>query len=212
MMNLENVNIYDGKGNHIGVASREEVHNKGYWHETFHCWFVSRENGRDYIHFQIRCKQKKDYPNLLDISAAGHILSNESVSDGIREIQEELGIKVFFEELIPLGIIKDEIIQENFLDRELGNVFLYISTEELEDKYNFQPEEVSGVIKIEFNSFCDLWSGRSHEIQASGIEINSYGKKEKVNKIIRKNHFLPHEEAYIIKVLVLIDKELGSVK
>lgn len=210
-MEIEHLNILDAKGNHLGVASRNEVHQKGYWHETFHCWIISREEGRDYIHFQKRCKHKKDYPNLLDISAAGHILFNECVSDGIRELQEELGLKVYFEDLIPLGVIKDEIIQDNFVDRELGNVFLYISNEKLEDKYIFQPEEVSGVLKIEFHSFCNLWKGNIHEIQASGIEVNSYGKKEKINKTIRKHHFLPHEEGYVVRVLDLIDLELKNI-
>ncbi|AVF26700.1 isopentenyl-diphosphate delta-isomerase [Paenibacillus larvae subsp. larvae] len=178
-MDLENLSIYDDRGNHLGVASRSKVHSKGYWHETFHCWFISREGGKDYIHFQIRSGQKKDYPNLLDISAAGHILSSESVADGIREVQEELGIKVSFKELIPLGVIKDEIIQGDFIDRELGNVFLYISKEELEERYKFQVEEVTGVIKIEFNSFYDLWIGRNDKIEASGIEVNNHGEKER---------------------------------
>ncbi|WP_328797176.1 hypothetical protein [Heyndrickxia sporothermodurans] len=70
-MESELLKIFDEKRNPIGVASREEVHKKGFWHETFQCWFVSKEEEKDYILLQIRSDQKKDYPNLLDITSAG---------------------------------------------------------------------------------------------------------------------------------------------
>ena len=36
----EVLDIFDAKMNQIGTASRDEVHQKGYWHQTFHCWIV----------------------------------------------------------------------------------------------------------------------------------------------------------------------------
>lgn len=103
-METELIKIFDDDGTSIGVATREEVHKKGYWHETFHCWFISREKGVDYLFFQLRSKEKKDYPNLLDIAAAGHILAHETVKDGIKEVNEEIGIDVTWDELISLGV------------------------------------------------------------------------------------------------------------
>jgi isopentenyldiphosphate isomerase len=105
-MESELIKRFDEHGNQAGVATREEIHKMGYWHETFHCWFIGREEGIDYIYFQIRSGTKKDYSNLLDITAAGHLLAHETIYDGIREVKEEIGIDVSFNELVPLGVIK----------------------------------------------------------------------------------------------------------
>ncbi len=36
-MHNEILIIFDEAGNRIGTAPREEVHQLGHWHETFHC-------------------------------------------------------------------------------------------------------------------------------------------------------------------------------
>src|SRR5690625_3509946 len=76
--NEEMLNIFDDHKQPIGVATREEVHRMGYWHETFHCWFITLEGNQEYIDFQLRSPQKQDYPNLLDITAAGHLTDRKS--------------------------------------------------------------------------------------------------------------------------------------
>src|SRR5690606_1440328 len=126
-----------------------------FWHETFHCWIVEMVDGAPVIHLQLRSQDKKDFPGLLDISAAGHILAHEKVEDGIREIEEELGIKVKFDELIALGLIKDQIAMPDFLDNERCHVFLYKAEESLDKRYRFQVEEVAGMYKFDFREFAD---------------------------------------------------------
>lgn len=104
-MHNEILTIFDEAGSRTGTAPREEVHRLGHWHETFHCWFISKDQEIPCIYLQLRSEQKHDYAGLLDITAAGHLLANETVEDGIREVQEELGLEISFEELIPLGTI-----------------------------------------------------------------------------------------------------------
>jgi len=150
--------IFDDNRNQIGVATREEVHRSGYWHEAFHCWFISREEEKDYIYLQLRSDIKKDYPNMLDITAAGHILAHETVLDGIREIKEEIGIEVCINELESLGVVDYIVEKKNFIDKELANVFLYSYKNTFED-FKLQEEEVSGIFKAEFDDFFELWQG-----------------------------------------------------
>ncbi|WP_345893255.1 NUDIX hydrolase [Ferdinandcohnia quinoae] len=104
-MGNEYFKIFDDDRNEIGVASRSDVHRLGHWHETFHCWFVTKDEGTDYLLLQLRSDTKQDYPNLFDITAAGHLLADETVQDGVREIKEEIGIDVSYTDLVSLGII-----------------------------------------------------------------------------------------------------------
>ena len=157
-MEKELLKIFDDNRNYLGVASREEVHRNGYWHETFHCWFIEEDIDADYIYLQLRSDTKKDYPNLFDITAAGHILFDESIQDGIREIKEEVGIDVSFSELIPLGVIDYCVMLEDFIDKELANIFLYKYNKSFDD-FIFQKEEVAGMVKVKFTDFEELWLG-----------------------------------------------------
>ncbi len=200
-MNTEILKIFDVNGKYIGTSTREEVHSKGLWHETFHCWLVSIVDNRYFIHFQLRSNQKKDYPNMLDISAAGHLNAEESVHDGIREVHEELGVNVSMEDLISIGNIPNEIIQDHIIDRELGHVFLYIIPDESEIKYKFQIEEVAGIMMIELDSFEQLWLGAIDSVQAKGIILNKKMEKVEVDRLVRKDDFVPHDSTYISKVL-----------
>ncbi|WP_394137782.1 NUDIX hydrolase [Cytobacillus oceanisediminis] len=208
-METELLNIFDDDRKQIGVASRAEVHTKGHWHETFHCWFISKEDNRDFIYFQNRSKDKKDYPDLLDITAAGHILSHESVMDGIREVEEELGIKVAFEELVPLGVIDYCAEKENFIDKELAHVFLYPSHHQL-NEFNPQLEEVSGVVRIAKEDFYELWFNGRESIESEGFKIIN-GKRIQVRRHVTKEDFVPHEDYYYRRILHSI-RELETEK
>lgn len=203
ILQVESLKIFDEFGNHIGEATRDEVHKKGYWHETFHCWLMSIENGIPMIYFQKRSQTKKDFPNLLDITAAGHLLAHETVSDGIREVHEELGIEVNIEEVISLGVVKNSINLQNFHDHELSHVFLLKRNEPF-TKFNLQKEEVSGIVKANFNEYYDFAYGLRQSIEVEGFEVNAQDEKITVRKTVYKEHFVTHENNYLFSVLELL--------
>ena len=198
----EKLKIFDENKNEIGIADRVEVHKKGYWHETFQCWIEEISDGIDYIYFQIRSDNKKDFPNLLDITAAGHLLANENVNDGIREVEEELGIIVSIEELRSLGVIEDCILTTNFFDREFANVFLYKLKET--DSFILQKEEVSGIVKAKFIDFYDLCMGKEKEMRIEGFDIDDHGEHITISRNTSLEEFVPHQKVYLEKVARLI--------
>lgn len=208
-METELIQIFDENRNAVGTATRAEVHKRGHWHETFHCWVISRENGIDYIDLQIRSPLKKDFPNLLDITAAGHLLAHESVREGIREVNEELGIHVPFNDLLSLGIITDQIITGDFIDREFCHVYLYKSKYQQAD-YRPQQEEVSGVVKAKFDDFYQLWTGGRAELEAEGFEITAAGERVSLTMRLDKSRFVPHEQSYYEAIVKLIRNQIGK--
>lgn len=199
-MQIEQLKIFDENRNHIGVATREDIHRLGFWHETFHCWFISKEEGTDYLYLQLRSQTKKDYPNLLDITAAGHLLANETVEDGIREIKEEIGIDLSFKELIPLGIIPYCAQMKDFIDKEFAHTYLYKSKISFDD-FTLQVEEVAGMVKVEFNHFVELWNGVRDTIKITGFEITIEGNKKLIYENVGRDKFVPHELEFYKSVI-----------
>lgn len=208
-MESEKLAVLDEDGNRIGVADRSEVHEKGYWHETFHCWIAHHDESRKetFIYFQLRSDNKKDYRSLLDITAAGHILSDETIEDGVREVHEELGIILQYEDLHPLGIVKGELMQEGMIDREFTNVFLY-SKPVSYDEFQLQVDEVAGIFRSTLEDFKALLQQAKMEIQVNGFILNHEGEKECIEKKVGYHHFVPHERSYLLEVLNRIEGNL----
>lgn len=126
-MDSELLRIFNDEHEPIGEATREEVHAKGFWHETFHCWLVSKIEDKYYLYFQLRSAYKKDYASQFDITAAGHLLANERAQDGFRELQEELGLPLTVDDMKKIGVFETRIQQPPMIDLEFAHVY-YVFT------------------------------------------------------------------------------------
>jgi isopentenyldiphosphate isomerase len=204
-MEKERIKIYDDQHNEIGIETRETIHKKGYWHETFQCWFISNDEGTDYVYLQLRSDEKKDFPGLLDITAAGHLLADETVYDGIREVREELGINIDFAELSPLGVLIDCIVHKDFIDNEYAHVFLYCFNA-TEDSFELQEEEVSGIVKVELSLFEQLWDGEVDQIDVQGFRLDENKNFKSFTMTVQKKHFVPHPLTYYQSIISLIKR------
>ena len=90
---MEYIEAYDEEKNYLGKFSRDEVHARGLWHNTVHCWLYNKKGD---IYFQIRKDAGKYYTK-----ASGHVLAGEfGYQSIIREIKEELGININLPEII----------------------------------------------------------------------------------------------------------------
>ncbi len=205
-MSNERIAIFNEHYEKIGEENRDIVHQKGYWHETFQCWFYEKVGDQVFLYFQIRSNEKKDFPNLLDITAAGHLLANENVRDGIREVEEELGLPIEFDRLNPLGVFYDSIIMPPFLDHEFANVFLYEYNNSYES-FTFQQEEVQGIVKADLEQLIEFWSNKRKKVKVEGVMLNTEGSKS-INKMVQQEHFVPHEKSYYVNVLKRIKQHV----
>ncbi|WP_213525215.1 NUDIX domain-containing protein [Paenibacillus sp. J31TS4] len=195
--------IYDADNRWRGTAPRHEVHRHGYWHHSFQCWIVQDRGEERYLLFQLRHPDKDTYPGRLDISSAGHLTAGETVRDGSRELAEELGLAVPFEELYELGVYaQDKTIRADLIDREFCHVFLYRSDRTLTD-YVLQKEEVTGLFLLRLADVKRLVRDRDAEAIAEGIildgpEGTTY--REETRTVVFRD-LVPHETGYYEWVL-----------
>lgn len=208
-METEKLRIYDKEGTPRGIADRQTVHEKGYWHETFHCWVAGQQGGKNVVYLQLRSDGKKDFPGLFDITAAGHLLAEETVEDGIREVQEELGIDVVFAELTSIGMIKDQLVLPGFLDNERCHCFLYTNLENIDLRFELQVEEVSGIGKLDFEALADLFAGKKDSVVIEGFEIIEDGSRRTFEKAIGLKDLVPHSAIYLERIIESIGRELS---
>lgn len=206
-MENEMLKVFDENHQPIGQASRAEVHRLGYWHETFHCWFISREASKAYIYLQLRSTDKKDYPGLFDITAAGHLLADETVENGIREVEEELGVKVKLDELVSIGKVHYEAYKEGFIDKEIAHVFVYETPYEIRD-YHLQLEEVAGIVRVDFNHFYNFCFGKTNSILAEGFTCKD-GMKLTFKGDITYKKLVPHDLSFYQQVAERIQRYLS---
>ncbi|WP_144028385.1 NUDIX hydrolase [Paenibacillus ferrarius] len=188
--------IYDEKMNWLGVAPRSEVHAKGLWHQTFQCWIVTYERGEPELLLQLRHPEKDLFPNLLDISCAGHLAAGETTEEGARELEEELGLKVAFNQLLPCGMFAEEdLISEKLIDREFCHMFLY-RCDQLLSAYTLQADEVSGIFAVSAAHLEQLIRHETNQLTARGYLLDTDGQKIEKNLPIGLMDMVPHPAAY----------------
>lgn len=199
-MTEEILTTFDEQGNITGTAPRDEVHRHGLWHETFHCWFVRQADNGLMIYLQLRSRHKRDYAGLLDITAAGHLLADETEEDGVREVQEELGLELAFDELKSLGIIPYQMDTAGFMDRERAHVFVYENKYALSD-FSLQQEEVAGIVQASFADLRSFISGASSTLHVQGFRVTDDGERAEINEQVDLSQLVPHEIAYYLRVI-----------
>ena len=88
----EVLDVLSDDGTVIGTASRREVHRNGLWHRTFHA-LVVRPGPPARVVLQRRAATSF-FAGRLDLTASGHLAAGEQPIDGIRELEEEVGLSV----------------------------------------------------------------------------------------------------------------------
>lgn len=163
---MEYLDTYNEHQEYIGTFTREEVHQKGLWHNTVHCWLYDEEGN---VYFQIRKNSKKLYT-----TAPGHVISGESLKQGfIREVKEEIGLDLDFNKIkkIDTVIWKMDKIKSGVLikDRAFSNIYLGLYEDKQRD-FNLVPNEVLGIVKVNAKDALELFNGNKAQIEAVCID------------------------------------------
>jgi len=160
---IEKLDVFDENGNLTGeVKDRRLIHHDGDWHKAVHIWII---NDKDQILLQRRVAWKDSNPNMLDISSAGHVIAGDSsLSAAIRELQEELGLKIKPEDLQFVKRIKKQSkYTPTFINNEFDDMFI-LKTEKTVSEMKIQKEEVAEVFFVSFEKFREMVEKKDPEL------------------------------------------------
>lgn len=152
----EPLDVLDELGAHVGSERRDVVHRDGLWHRCFHLWVVSGDG----VLLQRRAAGKEAFPSMLDATAAGHLTAGETVAEGVREAEEELGVAWALADLEDLGerTVVDHPTPAT-TNREFQHVFVVRDDRPLEAWTAFDREEVAGLAWLHLDDFTQLVFG-----------------------------------------------------
>ena len=185
------------------VVPKSEAHRLGLWHRCFHCWICGSDPGGSYLLLQRRASTKDTWPGYLDVTAAGHLAAGEETLDGLREVEEELGLRIEPERLVPLGTRRVEQEIPGGCDRELHEVFLVSDVTPLGD-LRLQKEEVEAVFRLDLDDVEALYEKGSAPAREHAESRTSATR-------IQLAEFVPKEEGYLRRVAGAARRHLSGV-
>ena len=185
------------------VVLKSEAHRLGLWHRCFHCWICGSDPAGSYLLLQRRATTKDTWPNYLDVTAAGHLAAGEETLDGLREVEEELGLRVEPERLIPLGTHSVEQETPGGCDRELHEVFLVFDSTPPGD-LRLQREEVEAIFRLDLDDVQALY-------ETGSAPAREYADGAVSTTRIHLAEFVPKEEGYLRSVADAARRLLSGV-
>lgn len=173
----EYIDIVTQEGKPTGKSELKSViHLNGYYHNTAHVWLYTK-NGA--VLLAQRSASKSICPLLWDVSVAGHVDAGESIiKAAIREVNEEIGLKLLPKDLKKIGVFECfQTYPNGIIDNEFHHTYLAelkVPVSQLIPQIG----EVEALKLVSFESFENLL-----------IHIGE------------NNHFIPGNKAYYEMVL-----------
>ncbi|BAT88677.1 hypothetical protein VIGAN_05223200 [Vigna angularis var. angularis] len=156
---VEHLDVLTKTGLKTGVSKpRGDVHRNGDYHRAVHVWLFAERTQE--LLLQRRASCKDSWPDLWDISSAGHISAGDSsLITARRELEEELGVilpKDAFE-LIFIYLQHSVINDGKYINNEFNDVYLVTTLDPIPlEAFALQESEVSAVKYIFYEEYKRL--------------------------------------------------------
>lgn len=199
----ELIDVRDEAGEPTGeVVWKSEAHRRGLWHRCFHCWIFGVDAGEPYLLVQRRAAAKDTWPGYVDLTVGGHLAAGEGPLDGLREVEEELGLRVEPGRLVPLGTRRAEGRIPQGLDREFQDVFL-LRDDTPPGDLRLQKEEVEAILLLRLDDAEAL-------VAAGSAPAREYRDGETSEVRVRASDFVPTNDDYLRRVALAVRGALGG--
>lgn len=188
------------------VKPRGQIHRDGDWHRALHVWVAGiDEAGSPFLMFQRRSPRKDTWPHRYDATVGGHYRAGESLTDTLREIEEEIGINPDGLVLRPLGVrVCADEAQPGIVDRELEDVFLLRDDRPLE-AFRPDPVELVALTRFPLNALLPFLAGENNQVQ--GLSI-APGATQSVPVTVLSDDFIPTIDRYFLRVAIAVRNAL----
>jgi isopentenyldiphosphate isomerase len=189
------------------VKSREQAYRDGDWIGTFNLWIVSKDPEPAII-YQQRSPKAKWAPNLLDVTAGGHLQAGEKLTDGLREVDEELGKHYSPDEVVYLG--RKLYVGFNANGTSHNNIIdLYM----IEDNaplqtYTLEEAEVYALCACPVSELL-----KAHHDPEYSFEVQALtASRDEITINVNKASFPVNWDNYHYKIAVLVDRYFKGEK
>ena len=188
----EELNYLNEQGKKIGTVEREEGINKNLLLEAVQIWIINPYTNQ--VLMQRRSYDKGNDPGMIDVSASGHVHSNETPMQAmIREGKEELGEEAFETLIGKIEKILDfeiDFTKEGRKGKYLAHEYIAYSKLSL-DKYKKQDEEVEELFFMDYEEVKRLIRNKNKEMR---IPYNS--DIEELLQILDNEIYNKHKDNY----------------
>jgi 8-oxo-dGTP pyrophosphatase MutT (NUDIX family) len=145
---------------------------------------------------QKRSSIKDVFPNRFDASAAGHVRFGETRDEMVREVEEELGLRIAERDLVRRPWHRQVHFHTNgLIDREHHELNLLRHDAPLES-YRPSPVEVSGLISVPAAALADLVEGARDSLEVELFEFHLAGSVSRSALRLRPEHLVPYDAGY----------------
>jgi len=189
---MEYLDIYNDNHEFLGTCEKKLAHKLGLWHEVFTCQFINDKNKTAI--FQIKNHKRNNIhdKDMIEITVGGHYKSGEKLEDGIRELNEETGLKVDFEELKYLGVRQvATTVNPNYIVREYQHIFLCFTDKDISE-FRCEDNEVTQFIEFSIDELIELLLGKTEQIYG-----NTGQEKTKITRDNFVENYLKGDKLYL---------------
>ena len=141
----------------------------GDWLSVFAIWLYKQTDDGVYILFQERSQNATVSPGKLDISAAGHYNAGETGLDGLRELQEELGITPDIADCHEFGRHINSYLDTSGRTRRAVLSTYVCEFKGADSDFVLDEREVPGAYWVPLVAFLDLYHGKRADIAIEGF-------------------------------------------
>ncbi|KAI5656575.1 hypothetical protein M9H77_25368 [Catharanthus roseus] len=154
----EYLDVMTKTGEKTGISKpRSAIHRDGDYHRAVHVWIYAESTQELLLQQRAHCKDS--WPDLWDISSAGHISAGDSsLISAMRELQEELGISLPKDafELIFVFLHQSVLNDGTYFNNEFNDVYLVTTLHPIPlEAFTLQESEVSAVKYVSLEEYRD---------------------------------------------------------